>query len=74
MSELYQANRNTYTLAQIEEIAFKAIKRGLYATCDDCDAVTTITIEPYGTSKMATIECPNCGTSYDTNLDEEDGK
>ena len=43
-------------------------------TCEDCDEVATITIEPYGAVKMATIECPNCGTSYDTNLDEEDGK
>lgn len=42
--------------------------------CDDCDAVTTVTIEPYGASKMATIECPNCGTSYDTNLDEVEGE
>lgn len=42
--------------------------------CDDCDAVTVVTIEPYGASKMATIECPNCGTSYDTNLDEVEGE
>ena len=38
--------------------------------CADCDALVTITLEPYGTSKMATINCPNCGESYDTNLDE----
>ena len=41
--------------------------------CDDCDAVTTVTIEPYGNSHMATIECPNCGISYDTNLDPVEG-
>ena len=43
----------------------------LFNPCDDCEAVATITIEPYGAGKMATIECPNCGTSYDTNLEEE---
>jgi transcription elongation factor Elf1 len=40
--------------------------------CDDCDAVTTVTLEPYGNSKMAVIVCPNCGVSYDTNLDESE--
>lgn len=37
--------------------------------CDDCDAIVTVTFEPYGSSSMATIDCPNCGLSYDTNLD-----
>lgn len=74
MSELYQVNGTTYTLAEIEEIAIKAIKRGLYASCDDCEAITAVTIEPYGKGKMAAIDCPNCGVSYDTNLDEEEGK
>lgn len=41
--------------------------------CDNCDAVTKVTIEPYGTGHMATIECPNCGISYDTNLDPVEG-
>lgn len=41
----------------------------LYTPCDDCDAVTTVNIEPYGTGKLAKISCPNCGVSYDTNLD-----
>lgn len=40
--------------------------------CADCDALVTITLEPYGTSKMAVIVCPNCGESYDTNLDESE--
>ena len=43
------------------------------STCDDCDAVIKVTIEPYGTGHMATIECPNCGVSYDTNLDPVEG-
>lgn len=46
----------------------------LHTPCDDCDAVTTVTIEPYGAGKMATIECPNCGVSYDTNLDPGEGE
>jgi hypothetical protein len=36
--------------------------------CDDCDNVATVTIEPYGSQMMAVINCPECGTSYDTNL------
>lgn len=40
--------------------------------CDDCDAITTVTLEPYGAGKMAAISCPNCGISYDTNLDESE--
>ena len=37
--------------------------------CLDCDAPVKITLEPYGAGVMAVIVCPNCGTSYDTNLD-----
>ena len=44
------------------------------APCDNCDAVTTVTIEPYGSGKMAVINCPECGTSYDTNLDPVEGE
>lgn len=40
--------------------------------CADCNALVTITLEPYGTGKMAVINCPNCGESYDTNLDESE--
>ena len=40
--------------------------------CLDCGNVVTITLEPYGTGKMAFISCPNCGESYDTNLDERE--
>jgi lysyl-tRNA synthetase class I len=41
--------------------------------CEDCEAVTAVTFEPYGSGKMAVISCPNCGISYDTNLDESEG-
>lgn len=37
--------------------------------CADCSAPAVITLEPYGAGWMAVIVCPNCGTSYDTNLD-----
>ena len=38
-------------------------------TCEDCDSPIKVTIEPYGTGKMAVLDCPKCGLSYDTNLD-----
>ena len=37
--------------------------------CEDCAAPVKITLEPYGAGLMAVIVCPNCGVSYDTNLD-----
>jgi hypothetical protein len=42
--------------------------------CADCDATIEISIEPYGSGAMAVIVCPNCGESYDTNLDSEEVK
>jgi hypothetical protein len=44
------------------------------ANCDNCESITTITLEPYAGSFMAVINCPNCGVSYDTNLDDADIK
>jgi hypothetical protein len=40
--------------------------------CDNCDSITTVTLEEYGSSFMAVINCPQCGVSYDTNLDLAD--
>ena len=37
--------------------------------CTECEAVATVTLEPYGSGTLAVISCPNCGESYDTNLD-----
>jgi len=37
--------------------------------CDDCGSEITLTLEAYGNGQMMKIECPQCGTSYDTNLD-----
>lgn len=50
------------------------IPAGKQGVCDDCDAVTAINIEPYGSGHMAIIECPNCGLFYDTNLDPIEGE
>jgi transcription elongation factor Elf1 len=40
--------------------------------CEDCDSVVTVTLEAYGNGQMMKIDCPNCGLSYDTNLDPTD--
>lgn len=40
--------------------------------CEDCESVVSVTLEPYGTSVMAVCDCPECGVSYDTNLDPAD--
>ena len=43
------------------------------AICGDCDSLAaSIWLEPYGSSFLAVISCPNCGTSFDTNLDAAD--
>lgn len=68
-----------YALEYLSEVYGESIEEtDLWAdymtTCDDCDAFTDITFEPYGEGKMAVINCPNCGVSYDTNLDESEGK
>jgi len=41
--------------------------------CGSCERVeATIWLEPYGSSFLAVISCPSCGTSFDTDLDAED--
>ena len=43
------------------------------AICGDCDSkAAAIWLEPYGSSFLAVVSCPNCGTSFDTNLDAAD--
>lgn len=42
--------------------------------CEDCDSLTKIKLSPYGAHKLAQIDCPNCGVSYDTNISDEDVK
>lgn len=70
---------NYLAMYRINDIANQLIRASallgeeLFAPkCDDCDAIVTITLEPYGSSKSAAIDCPNCGVSYDTNLDPAD--
>lgn len=41
----------------------------LMEPCTECEAVATVTLEPYGSGTLAVISCPNCGESYDTNLE-----
>lgn len=38
-------------------------------TCDDCTAPVTLSIDQYGAGVILVIACPNCGVSYDTNID-----
>jgi hypothetical protein len=40
--------------------------------CDDCSNTVAISIVGYGAGYMAEILCPDCGISYDTNLDERE--
>ena len=41
--------------------------------CEECNSSAAfIWLEPYGSSFLAAISCPNCGHSYDTNLDAAD--
>ncbi len=61
---LMKRKRENSTMATI--VKHKAI-------CGDCDSkAASIWLEPYGSSFLAVISCPNCGTSFDTNLDAAD--
>ena len=59
---LYYSDLFSGVLAEVEAEA---------TLCADCDALVTITKQPYGSGEMAVIVCPNCGESYDTNLENE---
>jgi len=41
-------------------------------SCENCSSAAAIWLEPYGSSFLAVISCPSCGTSFDTNLDAAD--
>lgn len=71
-SAMYQINDIANSLINASALLGKELFNNEETHCDDCDAVTTVTLEPYGNSKMAVISCPNCGVSYDTNLDESE--
>lgn len=43
-------------------------------SCDDCESPITLTLQVYGNGQMMKIECPECGVSYDTNLDPIEGE
>jgi hypothetical protein len=40
--------------------------------CEDCDSPTKVSLSPYGAHRLAQIDCPECGVSYDTNISDED--
>lgn len=42
--------------------------------CDDCESEITLTLEAYGNGQLMRIDCPQCGVSYDTNLDPIEGE
>ena len=42
--------------------------------CEDCDSPTKVSLSPYGAHRLAQIDCPECGVSYDTNISDEDIK
>lgn len=44
----------------------------MFDKCDDCESQITLTLEAYGNGQLMKIDCPNCGLSYDTNLDPTD--
>jgi len=58
--------RNTKEHQCPDEIAEKIL------SCDDCNSQITVELSAYGNGKMATINCPKCGISYDTDLDPTD--
>ena len=41
-------------------------------TCEDCTQEVSLSVAPYGTGIMLVINCPNCGISYDTNVDKKE--
>ena len=65
MSELYQVNGKSYTLSQIEEIAFKAIKEGTYL--DGAQAACSWLEEVYGEGIRET-------NAWATYMDEEEAE
>ena len=40
--------------------------------CEDCNSPTRTALAPYGMRFMAEINCPKCGVTYDTNIDDAD--
>lgn len=44
----------------------------MLGVCEDCNSQTRTILAPYGMRFMAEINCPKCGVSYDTNIDEAD--
>ena len=55
-----------------ELIENQNLEVGEWYGCEDCGALASVVKSAYGENGyMAEITCPNCGTSYDTNMEEE---
>jgi hypothetical protein len=54
------------------QVAWLCICEPAQRSCEDCGSAVSVKLEPYGSSFLAVISCPNCGTSFDTNLDAAD--
>lgn len=54
------------------QVAWMCICEPAQRSCEDCGSAVAVELEPYGSSFLAVISCPNCGTSFDTNLDAAD--
>ena len=64
-SEWDMANLDSHDCAGAE----RGKIRPLTIPCDDCDTPAVITFEAFGTGLLAKWDCPECGISYDTNID-----
>jgi hypothetical protein len=66
-SQVAQALDKVTTHEEAQAIAEKIAP--LTIPCDNCDTPAVITFEAFGTGLMAKWACPECGISYDTNID-----
>lgn len=69
--EIDRAHMSNADNAWLQAFRFAKIEDDLELRplCADCDSPVKVTLEPYGTGQSAKWDCPNCGVSYDTNLD-----
>lgn len=67
------AEQYSYDLSRSSTVSYE-IKGKSMNKCDDCESPITLTLQVYGNGQMMKIECPECGVSYDTNLDPVEGE
>ena len=66
-TQLAQALDKATTHEQAQAIAEKIAPASI--PCDNCDTLALVTFEAYGAGLLAKWNCPECGISYDTNID-----